>query len=158
LLIDEVSISSSISNSQINQNLVLEKSAANNFVFDEFVFNSSTISRRKIEGTVQLENGDNLLTEDNNLFELEPGFDNFLVSNTDFGYTKIAGSSGVAIPVGDNTDRYLDPEIGDTRFNTDRELLETWDGTIWIDSAGTSRFVDEDEYNEILIELTLMFG
>lgn len=132
LLVDNVSIGATISNSQLDQNLVLEKSTADNFVFDNFVFDNSTISRLET--------------------------DNFLITNTDLGYTKISGTSGVVVPVGDTTGRYANPEIGDTRFNTDREFLETWDGSIWIDSGGTSRFVDEEEYNEILIELTLMFG
>jgi hypothetical protein len=132
LLVDDVLFGNNIVSNIIDQNLIFEKSSLSNFVLDNFILDSNTISKFNT--------------------------DNFVISSTDFGYTKISGTSGVVVPVGDNTDRYLDPEIGDTRFNTTRELLETWDGTIWIDSAGTSRFVDEDEYNEILIELTLMFG
>lgn len=131
-LVDDVLFGSNIISNIIDQNLIFEKSSPSNFVLDNFILDSNTISKFNT--------------------------DNFVISSTDFGHTKISGTSGVVVPVGDNTGRYIDPEIGDTRFNTSRELLETWDGTIWIDSGGTSRFVDEDEYNEILIELTLMFG
>jgi hypothetical protein len=48
------------------------------------------------------------------------------------GVVKITGTDAVGFPVGDNTNRPLNPEVGYTRINSDRESYEYWSGTEWI--------------------------
>jgi hypothetical protein len=133
MLVDEVLFDNNLIKNNINdQDLVLEKSTNRDYVIDNFLMRQGTLRKNNT--------------------------DSFTIQNTNLGYTKLQGTNGVVIPVGNTSTRYTNPEIGDTRFNTDLDFVETWDGSVWIDSAGTSKFVDEEEYNEILIELTLMFG
>lgn len=64
------------------------------------------------------------------------------LASTGIGYYKINGTNGVSIPAGTTAERYGAPELGMTRWNTDLELLECWDGTAWITSLGPGTIVD----------------
>jgi hypothetical protein len=47
------------------------------------------------------------------------------------GIVQIVGADALGIPAGGIGDRPGDPLIGYTRFNTDTNLMETWDGNTW---------------------------
>lgn len=81
-----------------------------------------------------------------------------LLKNTLYGHYKFAGNHGVVIPSGDNSNRPASPLIGDTRWNTQRNLMETWDGLTWIISSGASPVVSEEEFLEITDEWSLILG
>lgn len=61
---------------------------------------------------------------------------------TGTGYYKIQGTNAISIPAGTTAERYGTPELGMTRWNTDLQLLECWDGTAWITSLGPGTIVD----------------
>jgi hypothetical protein len=62
--------------------------------------------------------------------------------STGTGYYKFAGTNAILIPAGTSAERYNDPVLGMTRWNTELELLECWDGTAWITSLGPGAIVD----------------
>jgi len=83
--------------------------------------------------------------------------------NTGYGKIKFAGSKGIAIPYGTTAERPANlgqpnPEIGDTRWNTTTEILETWDGNQYLSAAGVAAAISEQEFNDLLLEYTLIFG
>jgi hypothetical protein len=48
------------------------------------------------------------------------------------GIVQIVGSDAIGLPAGDNSTRPLYPVTGYTRFNTQRESIEYYDGTQWL--------------------------
>lgn len=57
-------------------------------------------------------------------------------ASTATGYLKYQGTNGFVIPAGDNSQRRASPEEGETRWNTDLEYIECYDGTVWQLSTG----------------------
>ena len=39
-------------------------------------------------------------------------------------------------PQGNSSQRPTSPEVGNTRYNTELERVETWNGSNWVNSAG----------------------
>ena len=79
-----------------------------------------------------------------------------------FGYTKFTGKSGIVIPFG-GTATQPDPAtnpipVGDTRYNTDTQILETWDGNTYLTSMGPNPPITPTEFNDLLLEYTIIFG
>jgi hypothetical protein len=62
---------------------------------------------------------------------------NIVIDPRGSGIVKLPGTLAVGLPSGGDATRPAYPEIGYTRFNTDRNAIETWNGTIW---AGTTDF------------------
>lgn len=60
------------------------------------------------------------------------GDGNITLAASGNGVVKITGTDAVGFPVGDNTNRPLNPEVGYTRINTDRGSYEYWSGTEWV--------------------------
>jgi hypothetical protein len=60
----------------------------------------------------------------------------FTLSGTGIGYYSFSGTNGMIIPAGPDTDRRISPEVGETRWNTDQEYLECFDGTVWAVAIG----------------------
>ncbi len=82
----------------------------------------------------------------------------FLFSTTGTGYLKFTGENGVVVPVGTTGERPLSPELGDTRWNTTRGLLECFDGTVYQVATGGGETVDEDLMEDFGHIYTLMWG
>ena len=74
------------------------------------------------------------------------------------GYVKFDSTTGLVIPWGNTTSRPPSPEVGDTRWNTSDEQLETWNGTEWQRSAGTGEDVGTADVNELLDLYTIVLG
>ena len=53
------------------------------------------------------------------------------LSSTDIGYFNFSGTTAFVIPSGTTAEQRVDAEIGETRWNTDEQYLECWDGTVW---------------------------
>lgn len=91
-------------------------------------------------------------------------FDGALTINaTDKGYAKIGDTYGVRIPTGDNSNRDAGDstgnQIGDTRYNTQGEYLETWDGNLWqVSAGGGGETVSQDEMEQLILEYSLALG
>jgi hypothetical protein len=78
--------------------------------------------------------------------------------NTGEGYTKFSGTFGLAIPNSDEINKDTNPEIGETIFNTDTEIVEVWNGTAWIPSTGVAASVTDEEFEDITSEWSLILG
>ena len=74
------------------------------------------------------------------------------------GYIKFDSTTGLVIPWGNTISRPPSPELGDTRWNTSDDQLETWNGTEWQRSAGTGEDVDANTINELLDLYTIVLG
>ena len=59
-----------------------------------------------------------------------------IITSTGIGYSKFVGTNGFVMPAGDNSQRRANPEEGETRWNTDLEYVECYDGTVWQLSTG----------------------
>jgi hypothetical protein len=57
-------------------------------------------------------------------------------ASTGIGYTRIMGDNAVLIPAGAEVDRRASPEVGETRWNTDEDYLECFDGSVWAVATG----------------------
>jgi len=74
------------------------------------------------------------------------------------GYYKFAGDNALLIPAGDVSERPLTPEIGDTRWNTELDYLEVYNGTEYQPSVGEGEEVSQEEMEEISYLYSLILG
>ena len=77
---------------------------------------------------------------------------------TGYGANKLQGSYAVTIPYGDTSQRPVSPVLGDTRWNTQSNLLETYNGSGYISAAGSGGVVTRDEFDDILLQFTILLG
>ena len=82
----------------------------------------------------------------------------FLIQSTGQGYIKFAGKGAVVFPIGDDSQRRLNPVIGETRYNTDQSYLEVYNGEGWYPAIGTSGAASEEEIVEITNLWSLVLG
>ena len=119
---------------------------------------STTVSNSDLDlranGTGQLVLDD--LTFSGNL--IKNNANNLIVKSTGFGHAKISGTYGVVVPLGTTIVPSPSPQLGDTRWNTTTNLLETWDGTEYVTSAGVAAAITREEFDDLLLEFTLIFG
>ena len=71
--------------------------------------------------------------------------DAIVLENTGNGYVKFTGTNAVVLPVGDNDNRRIVPELGETRYNTTRGFAEIFDGGDWIPIRGDAAAATEEE-------------
>ena len=80
------------------------------------------------------------------------------MNGTLYGVTKFIGPA-VKIPTGTTAEQpSFTPETGMTRWNTENDVLEVWDGTTFITAAGTSASIGAAEMDDLILEYTLIFG
>jgi hypothetical protein len=122
---------------------------------------STTVSNSNLElrsdGTGELVI-DNLSIKDNFIKNASTPI---VIASTGFGYSKLETTVGVVVPTGTTAERPVPedpPQLGDTRFNTSVEVLEVWDGSTYIAAAGTSSTISETEFNDLVLEYTLILG
>lgn len=80
------------------------------------------------------------------------------LASTGDGYVKFTGTNGVVISAGDNSEKPLIAELGMTRFNTEQQYTEIYDGTAWIPIIGTVESATMSEILEIGDIWTLILG
>jgi hypothetical protein len=68
-----------------------------------------------------------------------------ILESTGAGYIKFAGTQAVVFPIGDDATRAIVPELGQTRYNTQHEYVEVYDGNNWIPASGASSAATEEE-------------
>ena len=80
--------------------------------------------------------------------------------NTGSGYFKVEGTGGFIVPVGGDGQRPIPPyrEIGMTRYNTDQEYLEIFDGASWVSVAGATGSITFGAAENLAIEYVLALG
>jgi hypothetical protein len=74
------------------------------------------------------------------------------------GYVKFGGTGAVILPYGDTSGRRLTPELGETRYNTQLEYMEVYNGSSWIPAIGTSGAASLNDVLDIMDEFSLIFG
>lgn len=74
------------------------------------------------------------------------------------GYFKIDSTRGFVVPLGTSSQRPAVPVIGLTRYNTDLELVEIYDGTSWVSVAGAEGGLTTSAAENIAIETVLILG
>jgi hypothetical protein len=52
-------------------------------------------------------------------------------------------------PLGNTAQRPGTPEVGNTRYNTQLEYLETWNGTNWINAAGEVESIESNDVEQL---------
>jgi len=82
----------------------------------------------------------------------------FEIKNTLYGVVKFDTTGAVRIPAGTNAERPTTAEVGMTRWNTENDVLEVWDGSTFITAAGTSATISSEEMDDLILEYTLIFG
>jgi hypothetical protein len=80
------------------------------------------------------------------------------VVGTGIGYYQFAGTNGMVIPAGDNSQRRVSPEVGETRWNTEEAYLECYDGAVWAVSTGGGIDVTVEIMEDLGHVYTLMLG
>ena len=61
------------------------------------------------------------------------------------GYVKFGGTGAVVIPYGDNSQRRATPDLGETRYSTQQQYIEIFDGAAWIPASGASSAATQEE-------------
>jgi hypothetical protein len=79
-------------------------------------------------------------------------------SSTGIGYYKFVDTHALRVPFGDTAERRITPEVGETRWNTDEQFLECFDGTIWQISTGGGLVITAPLMEELSFTWTLIFG
>ena len=82
----------------------------------------------------------------------------FTFGSTSAGYTQFVGDNALLLPAGDNSQRRASPEVGETRWNTDLDYLECYDGTVWAVSTGGGVEVDVPIMEDLSHVYTLILG
>jgi hypothetical protein len=80
------------------------------------------------------------------------------LGNTGIGYTQFAGTDAMVFPAGDNSQRRLTPEVGETRWNTEIGYLECFDGSVWEISTGGGEEVTNVIMEDLGHAYTLILG
>jgi hypothetical protein len=115
-------------------------------------------------------NDDVLLTPDSGITRIEAtswqndNITNLLntpltLASTNTGYYNIGGTNAMVIPSGSDLDRRASPEVGETRWNTDQQYLECFDGTVWaVSIGGGGGTITPTDMEDLTTLYTLVFG
>ena len=136
LVVDDIAIDDNeISTSTTNTDLVFSAQGTGSVQFENFSLKNSTIT--------------NSVADSITLFE-----------NTNNGYVKFDGTFGIVIPKGTSAERpgIAYREVGMTRFNTEDERVEVFNGTQWVSVAGAAAGLTRIEAEELAIAQVLIFG
>ena len=80
------------------------------------------------------------------------------IATTGTGYYVFSGNNGMIVPAGPDIDRRASPVVGETRWNTDQQYLECYDGAVWAVSTGGGIEVDIPIMEDLGHAYTLMLG
>jgi len=131
--VDDIEIDGNvISTTTTNTDLQLQAQGTGSVVLENFAVNDNTITNTS-SGAV------------------------FTFANTGTGYVDISGTSGVVLPIGDDSQRPLGV-TGMIRFNTEDNRVELYDGSDWVSVAGAAAGINIAQAEEIAIEQVLIFG
>ena len=83
---------------------------------------------------------------------------NLQIVHTGSGYLKFDTTLGIVVPSGNNSNKPSAPEVGDTRWNSEEDYLETYTSTGWQRSAGAGSTVTEEIMYDLLDLYTLVLG
>jgi hypothetical protein len=112
---------------------------------DDLIFSADT-------GTINLESLEFTNSDITNLLN-----SNIRFVMTGTGYLKVDDTNAMKVPVGSDAQR-IGAEVGETRWNTDRQYLECFDGTVWQVATGGGVVVTTTIMSEFADVYTLIFG
>jgi len=81
-----------------------------------------------------------------------------VLATTGQGYVKFNGVNAVVFPAGDNSQRRLTPELGETRYNTEEEYMEVYDGSAWVPAIGSSGAASQEQIEETMNLWAVILG
>jgi len=132
--VDDIVIDGNTISSVNNQTIKLTSAGSGKVQIEDFTFKNSTITNTVVDGVTT-------------------------ITQSGTGYFKIDGTTGFVIPIGSGAQRPSGiPETGFTRFNTDDQRVEVFNGTSWQSAAGSASGVTVIEAEEISILYVLMLG
>lgn len=141
-------------------NMELNGLASNNILFDNNLITSTTIDSDVTitpngNGSVIIDN----LKFDATIIENTSNNNLSLVTTGSGGHVSFDMTTGLIIPYGSVDQRPIDPQLGHTRWNTQNDYLEIYNGTVWIRSSGESeQQVTEEVINDLLDLYVLVLG
>lgn len=80
------------------------------------------------------------------------------VGSTGIGYTVFATNNAMIIPAGNDSTRRSSPEVGETRWSTDQNYLECFDGSVWAVATGGGVEVSVEIQEDLSHAWTLTLG
>jgi len=131
---------------------------------NKFSIDGNVISTNEQDGSFQLKSNGAGKTVINDLqFQSSDLYNNsnsnfiFNLTNTSGnGYLKIQNVNGMIPPLGNDAQRPSSPELGTTRYNTQREYVETWNGSNWINAAGEVESILNQDVEELAYVFNLI--
>ena len=81
-----------------------------------------------------------------------------VLAGTGIGYVKFTGTGAVVFPYGNNSQRRLTPEVGESRYNSEINYMEVYNGTTWIPATGTSGAAPLNDVIDIMDLWGLVLG
>jgi hypothetical protein len=81
-----------------------------------------------------------------------------ILKSSGTGYYNFQGTNGITIPAGTTSERPLNPQLSQIRFNTELNDLEVYDGTTWVPAGGAASEVTEEQLTELHEIYALIFG
>lgn len=70
-------------------------------------------------------------------------------AGTGTGYLQFTGDGALSLPAGPTSQRPPNPEVGDTRWNTDLEYMECFDGSTYIIATGPGETINRAKMEEL---------
>ena len=80
------------------------------------------------------------------------------LESSGIGYSRFMGTAAIQVPFGANITRPPTPEVGDTRWNTEEQYLECFDGTVYVVSIGAGDPVTEENMEDFGTIYSLFLG
>lgn len=81
------------------------------------------------------------------------------VASTGTGYYRFVDTNAFIIPAGTDSERRGSPEVGETRWNTDQQYLECFDGSVWaVSIGGGGSTVSTSDVDDLSNIYTLILG
>jgi hypothetical protein len=80
------------------------------------------------------------------------------IASTGIGYVRFMGTNGFLIPAGTTAEQRPFPEVGETRWNTDLDYLECYDGTVWVISTGGGETVTQQFMEDLGFVYSVVLG
>jgi len=124
-------VTTTITTTQSNEDLIITADSADTYL-EKIAFNENAI--------------------------INPENNPLLLQSTGIGYIQFTGTNGMVVPNGSDSERPLSPEVGETRYNTERGYLECFDGTVWSVATGGGIEVTQELMYDIGNIWTLVLG
>jgi cytoskeletal protein CcmA (bactofilin family) len=81
------------------------------------------------------------------------------ISSTGIGYYVFANNNAFVVPAGADSGRRASPEVGETRWNTDQQYLECFDGAVWaVSIGGGGSTITPTDMEDLSTLYTIVFG